>query len=70
MEPAGRARRGHMISTSRTSASVIEVAGPASAAFSRAAELRNSGWKVCIAGTRLSPSCEIVWCLEVERDSV
>jgi hypothetical protein len=52
-----------------TSTSVIEVAGPASAALHRAAELRRHGWTVSIRGTRLSPTCEVVWCLELERDS-
>ena len=52
-----------------TSSSVIEVEGPASAALTRAVELRQHGWNVAIRGTRLSQSCEMVWCLEVERDS-
>jgi hypothetical protein len=49
--------------------SVIEVAGPASEALSRAAQLRSEGWTVCVRGTRLNASCDIVWRLEVERDA-
>ena len=47
--------------------SVIEVAGPASEALSRAAELRREGWTVFVRSTRLDASCEVVWCLELER---
>ena len=50
-----------------TASSVIEVAGPASEALSRAAELRKEGWTVFVRGTRLNASCDVVWCLEVER---
>jgi hypothetical protein len=46
---------------------VIEVAGPASEALSRAAELRREGWTVFVRSTRLDASCEVVWCLELER---
>ena len=49
------------------SGSVIEVAGPASEALSRAAELRNEGWTVFVRSTRLNSSCAVVWCLELER---
>jgi hypothetical protein len=49
--------------------SVIEVAGPASEALSRAAQLRSEGWTVFVRSTRLNASCDVVWCLEVERDA-
>jgi hypothetical protein len=49
--------------------SVIEVAGPASEALARAAELRRQGWRVAVRGTRLTPTCEVVWSLEVGRDT-
>jgi hypothetical protein len=48
-----------------TSASLIEVAGPAAAALSRATELRRQGWDVAVRGTRLTPAGEVVWSLEV-----
>lgn len=46
---------------------MIEVAGPASEALTRAAELRNEGWDVFIRSTRLNASCDVVWCLELAR---
>ena len=49
------------------SGSVIEVAGPASEALTRAAELRSEGWTVFVRSTRLNSSCDVVWCLELER---
>ncbi|MDX6197421.1 MAG: hypothetical protein QOJ79_572 [Actinomycetota bacterium] len=49
------------------SGSVIEVAGPAAEALARAAELRREGWSVFVRSTRLDASCDIVWCLELER---
>jgi hypothetical protein len=49
--------------------SVIEVAGPASVALSRAAELRSQGWTVAVVSTRLTATCEVVWSLEVARES-
>jgi hypothetical protein len=52
-----------------SSGSVIEVAGPASEALSRAAELRADGWTVSVRSTRLNASCDVVWCLEVERNA-
>jgi hypothetical protein len=52
-----------------SSGSVIEVAGPASEALSRAAELRADGWTVLVRSTRLNASCDVVWCLEVERNA-
>ena len=50
-----------------SSGSVIEVAGPASEALARAAELRREGWTVFVRSTRLNASCDVGWCLEVER---
>jgi hypothetical protein len=50
-----------------TTASVIEVAGSAAAVLARAEELRSQGWRVAVRGTRLTPGCEVVWALEVER---
>jgi hypothetical protein len=46
---------------------VIEVAGPASEALARATELRREGWTVFVRSTRLDASCDVVWCLELER---
>jgi hypothetical protein len=50
-----------------TSGNVIEVAGPASEALARAAELRKEGWTVYVRSTRLNAQCDVVWCLELER---
>jgi hypothetical protein len=52
-----------------TSASVIEVAGSSAALLAKTAELRRQGWTVAVRGTRLTPTCEIVWSLEVEREA-
>ncbi|MDT7548893.1 MAG: hypothetical protein QOE84_1287 [Actinomycetota bacterium] len=46
---------------------LIEVAGPAQAALDRAAELRDQGWSVCVRGSSLNQSCEVVWTLAVDR---
>ena len=49
------------------SGTIIEVAGPASEALSRAAELRSEGWTVFVRSTRIDASCDVVWCLELQR---
>lgn len=48
---------------------MIEVAGSAQAALDRAHELRDLGWSVTVRGSRLTPSCEVVWALELDRAS-
>jgi hypothetical protein len=57
------------IGATMTSASVIEVAGSSAALLAKTAELRRQGWTVTVRGTRLTPACEVVWSLEVERRS-
>lgn len=48
-------------------ASVIEIAGSAQTVLTRAAELRGDGWNVEVRGSRLTPACELVWSLRVDR---
>jgi hypothetical protein len=48
--------------------SLIEVSGSAQDALARVQQLREQGWSVAVRGTRLAPSCELVWSLAVARD--